>query len=435
LLPLNASEEDPRNNVLRKSSITKKISSQISFLSEYCLPISNNKRRLVRSLALNLLVAGISLVAFVAVLESAARLKYSPQKIHYRWIFEYDKDKGNRLKPNTSGRFAGISVQTNSSGYRDSEIPLSKGSRTKRILVVGDSVTFGHGVSAADTYPEFLERRLNEEKLDLSFEVINTAVPGNSPFQEYYDLKKGLAYSPDLIVIQFTLNDVVEPYWVFKRFGGPGNDFHEVEDINYYHYLLSQYSGLYLLLRDVYAKLRFRNIPGASIQEKASQFELYTVESLISPVLPQHISEAWDECMKWEQAMVDLAKKNDLPVILVVTPFAFQMLSPMPSRTEPQERMRKFAEKNGLVYVDLLKLMEDELIASIREHHVNAAQGSPAEILSEFLVSHREIMESFWYSLFLDQDHLARLGHWYVAARLHPLVKGLLPSGACSYGK
>jgi hypothetical protein len=59
-----------------------------------------------------------------------------------------------------------------------------------------------------------------------------------------------LPLEPDAVIVQFVLNDVVEPRRFLRRHGGKGLDYHGVEDVPYWHWLLSQHSAFYLLARD-----------------------------------------------------------------------------------------------------------------------------------------------------------------------------------------
>ncbi len=60
------------------------------------------------------------------------------------------------LVPNSAD--AGIRI--NSLGFRSDEIPLKKVAGEFRILVLGDSVTFGTGGRNEGTYPSILQERL-----------------------------------------------------------------------------------------------------------------------------------------------------------------------------------------------------------------------------------------------------------------------------------
>ncbi|HJO39516.1 MAG TPA: hypothetical protein QF650_13055 [Vicinamibacterales bacterium] len=65
------------------------------------------------------------------------------------------------LAPNYDGFFAGQPLSINNLGFRDDEdYQLAKHDKTFRILVLGDSVTFGHGVRFEDTWPYLLRQRL-----------------------------------------------------------------------------------------------------------------------------------------------------------------------------------------------------------------------------------------------------------------------------------
>ena len=94
-------------------------------------------------------------------------------------------------------------VDTNSLGYRDHEIG-KKDTKTYRIIAVGDSFTFGHGIeSNSETYPKKLETYLNLSGKKV--EVFNVAVRGYSPDQEYRQIvKKLLILQPDMIIWNFS---------------------------------------------------------------------------------------------------------------------------------------------------------------------------------------------------------------------------------------
>ena len=86
------------------------------------------------------------------------------------------------MKPNLNIRWNGTTFQTNSFGYRTSEISLEKSKSTYRILVFGSSNTMGYGVDAEDVYTRHFERWLNERvRPGRRVEIVNLAVAGDSP--------------------------------------------------------------------------------------------------------------------------------------------------------------------------------------------------------------------------------------------------------------
>jgi hypothetical protein len=124
-------------------------------------------------------------------------------------FFLSDASRGQRLAAGYDGWFAGVPVKINSLGFRDHrEYTLAKPPGTFRILVIGDSVTFGHGATFETTYPYLLEERLRQWRSDVRWEVWNLGVPGYNTRQEVtYLTEVGPRFQPDLVVIGFFRND------------------------------------------------------------------------------------------------------------------------------------------------------------------------------------------------------------------------------------
>jgi lysophospholipase L1-like esterase len=108
----------------------------------------------------------------------------------------------------------GESYHINAAGFRDRELKLKKQPNASRIMVIGDSFTFGPGVDLKDTYPKQIMRILNHD--NIRCEVINCGVVGYDMWQYYAMLKqKILPYQPDLVVVGLFLNDIndsIAPY-------------------------------------------------------------------------------------------------------------------------------------------------------------------------------------------------------------------------------
>jgi hypothetical protein len=100
--------------------------------------------------------------------------------------------------------------ELNSKGLRDYEYDYEKPDSVFRIVVTGDSFTYGTGVhSLDDIFLKRLERMLNAKAgSGLIYEVINGSQPGYNTPEEYEWLKKeGIRYSPDLIIVVYFFND------------------------------------------------------------------------------------------------------------------------------------------------------------------------------------------------------------------------------------
>ena len=100
----------------------------------------------------------------------------------------------------------------NDQGFRGDEFTLEKKAGVYRIACIGDSFTFGHGVRQEDTYPSQMETVLNRAVGVGDFEVLNFGVGGYNTEQEAILLdEKVLPYNPDLVILQYMLNDTEIP--------------------------------------------------------------------------------------------------------------------------------------------------------------------------------------------------------------------------------
>jgi lysophospholipase L1-like esterase len=96
--------------------------------------------------------------------------------------------------------------RTNAYGLRDRDRP-AKQPGTKRVLVMGDSYTWGYAVAEEEAYPQVAERLLRERgRADI--EVINGGVPDYNSRQERQLLAQLLPiYQPDAVVLGYVMND------------------------------------------------------------------------------------------------------------------------------------------------------------------------------------------------------------------------------------
>ncbi len=107
-----------------------------------------------------------------------------------------------------------VPIRTNSLGLRSPEIALAKPPDTFRILVLGDSVTFGWSLRGEDTYASQLASLLATLRPNQRVEVINAGVSGYGTWQELRWLQEtGLALDPDVIIVQTHLNDAADNLW------------------------------------------------------------------------------------------------------------------------------------------------------------------------------------------------------------------------------
>jgi hypothetical protein len=120
-------------------------------------------------------------------------------------IYEPDPVLYWKLKPNQNC-FTKVDrkpVHINSHGTRGHEFSTEKPAHTIRILSLGDSKTFGWGLSEAESYSGLLESELKKRVGETNdVEVINAGVNAWSyPQMNAFFREVGLKYSPDFVVL------------------------------------------------------------------------------------------------------------------------------------------------------------------------------------------------------------------------------------------
>ena len=151
-------------------------------------------KKLVQNVVLLLVSVGFSLL----LVEIASRLIYT--RPWYQRLVEAQVDADWTAN-----------IHRNAYGLRGHDLPADKSASTTRILLLGDSFTFGSGVpNDADIFAARLELKLNAQLAGggSSVEVLNGGIPG-SQTGDWVDLlqKVGDSYQPDVIIIVFFLRD------------------------------------------------------------------------------------------------------------------------------------------------------------------------------------------------------------------------------------
>ncbi len=107
---------------------------------------------------------------------------------------------------------APVDYEINADGWRGRRYPRTKPPGAFRIVVLGDSVAFGYGVAAESAFPAQLEWLATRRAPEAQIEVLNLGVGGYNPYNEaalFADA--GVAFQPDLVLIQFCINDLNDP--------------------------------------------------------------------------------------------------------------------------------------------------------------------------------------------------------------------------------
>ena len=117
-------------------------------------------------------------------------------------------------RPGTSVKKAGVTISSDSLGFRGRDFAWARKDSVLRVLALGGSTTFGATVSDADTWPIRLDAAL-DSMLALrvsafkSAEVINGGVPGYTSAENLIQLALiGVHLHPDVVVLFQGYNDI-----------------------------------------------------------------------------------------------------------------------------------------------------------------------------------------------------------------------------------
>jgi lysophospholipase L1-like esterase len=292
---------------------------------------------------------------------------------------------------------------------------LARNPNTFRIVVLGDSYTFGQGVEKNQTFPAVLEKLLNDMGTGVKFEVVNLGFCGLNTMIEAQILAeyginpdtwasdpnyRGLAYQPDLILLQYTLNDSSTSWrnpGQVKSFDDRFRTGEVVLRVNSGPYSLplpdmvdkffTMHSRLYLALFSGYNQLLgmlgLREAGKGAIASTLSRY--------------QDNFDGWIWMNQALQQLAFIGKRTNIPVVMAIYPDMVSLAS-YPFITAHQ-KVKSKAESFGIPTLDLLPYFqgknEKDLIATPFDAHPNAkAHAIAAQAILGFLNSNRFFLDS-----------------------------------------
>lgn len=277
-------------------------------------------------------------------------------------------------RPNFDGFSEGTWVRTNSLGLRERELPIPKPGGVRRVVFLGDSVTFGAGVRDDEPFPRRLEAALAEGGVG-PIQTVNTAVVGYNTVQELARLEQvGLAYQPDVVVLTFVVNDLLETFSIFDHqyqptglLAGP-------------KIWLRRNSHLYRFTQNLYWRV-------AQEIRRARQ----------GPTEPLRKRERVEERLATLAEIVRLSRAQGARFLLVLYPDNLgDPVSPGPSgeRLTVREELARFAAREQVPLVDLTAALGDVRDPRARQYRLRedphpspAGHAAIAEALREPLLA------------------------------------------------
>jgi lysophospholipase L1-like esterase len=166
------------------------------------------------SLAAKLALGLASVVATLVLLEFVLSALFEPvlRVWQVQELFQLDDELIYSLRPNRERVAVNEEfterASTNSVGLRDDPI-RTRDEFDERIVVLGDSMIFGHGVDDSESFPNQLEAVLGESGRNV--DVINAGIKGygtDGAFKLWTSRLAPLELAPDLIIFAIYSNDL-----------------------------------------------------------------------------------------------------------------------------------------------------------------------------------------------------------------------------------
>ena len=156
-----------------------------------------------------LAAAAVAACTTVVVLAEVVARRLDPHYLdRLRGAEVYSERYGWKLRPGFKALLHDVPTTVNARGYRGSVHSYQKTPGKMRLVMLGDSVTFGSWVRDYENFSFLLEHRSDR------FEVVNLAVEGYGTDQEMLVLQdEGLRYHPQVVVLNICVaNDPLDNY-------------------------------------------------------------------------------------------------------------------------------------------------------------------------------------------------------------------------------
>ncbi len=326
---------------------------------------------------LNLILVVVSIFFALLFAEGAFRL-FSIKPVAGDTLYLANPFYYYGLKPNLKiADSFGVPVFTNEDGLREQRTYQKEPKRKKRILVLGDSYTFGLGVKSENTYPKQLEQLLS------GAEVVNAGVSGFTAWQEMRFFQyEGYKYQPDLVIIGLVMNDLSQTKFCDSRgyIYDKDNPMELEGKPTFYDYLIDNS----YLLKVVLSRVEL-------LKEKFWPHKIYRDLTLLYDLPPATLSKAVNYLLiKYYQS---IKIKANCEVLIVILPLGKQIL-----------------ESNNYQQI----VISQELIKA----------GFPTiDILPQFKKHSLEEL----YNLKNDYGHFNSLGHQLIAREIYQWLKEKQP--------
>lgn len=279
-----------------------------------------------------------------------------------------------------------VSARLNSLGYRGEEFTKTKKPGEERVLIIGDSITFGWGVGDNETYPYILGNILKEKGVTNTLVINGGYAGGLSPDSYYAYLKdRGMKLAPDILILGlFVGNDITDlegniwreqdalglPQKVsFCCYEVDGRILRNKITSAKYTVPLLRESHLFLLFIDTLQK-RFGVFPEKSLLTHRGETMMFCP---LNPDCIHLFSPQEEKTLKIIKEMKNMADENESLFLVVLLPVDVQLYPEAKAKyarynfswypktgeeTFLQKRLGNFLSQNDIKYLDLYQYFD-----------------------------------------------------------------------------
>jgi hypothetical protein len=311
------------------------------------------KLKISRELKINVFLLFSVLIVFFVMFELLIRIFWiEPGSGDWQVeLYIPDSELGYKLRSSFVGnylskRYKDVEIKINSKGLRDKEYTYEGSPDTLRILSIGDSIAYGEGLNIKYNFAKILENKLNSE--GNKAEVINFGVSGYQFDQIYnYFMKEGVKYSPDIVIYNVALNDVlpVDIKKLYKQFDSQS---------------IFSSKGSFKFFLDRYCKsCKFTHLSLKNIY-----FSLNKNAEKYNKIYFNKVYDSWqtENYLEFENKLIRLSKyidSNDIKLLVVVYPYKQQLIEKYLGERIPQDKLKHLTDSYNIAYLDLTYYFEN----------------------------------------------------------------------------
>lgn len=281
----------------------------------------------LRALAVNLLLSLLVTLGLLGALEGLARWLEPPARSRREGDFfrDWGRWQGEFYRFGATPPRWPPAPGTNGDGLRDRHHTLTPAPGVRRVVCLGDSVTYGYELAREHAWPQQLEALLDQRGGRV--EVFNVAAPGWTARQQRIAWRElARKYRPERVLLGVCLNDIPELHNNLAR--PPA-------------WLARLHQGSALVRRVVAAQGR----------------EIDSVMDLFQRPDARAVRAGFEHFFGELRGLRDEVRAEGARLALVVFPFRFQVEPGAPTPAV-QQRIQAFAAREGVDFIDVLPALQ-----------------------------------------------------------------------------